>query len=215
MKEARSGATGIGRVLSPMLVAHSLALAERYLGDTRPVSAPVASVAAVGPRAWFVLQTVARGEDAVIEALGELGFESYAPTMLKEVIHHRTRRPVTREFKLFNRYLFARLPLDTRQWRTVEAIEEVDYALGANGVPCPIGDGEIARFKRAEAEGLFDVSKAASFPIGSRVRVLSGPFGGFSGQVTSLPGRGVVKAMVGLFGGLVPVEFQFDMVEPE
>jgi transcription antitermination factor NusG len=205
-----------GVKFDPMLVEHCLKLAEEFLEDTKPAAvATPAIVVRVGPIAWFVLQTVVRGEDAVIEALGELGFESYAPTMLMEVTHHRTRRPVMREFKLFNRYLFARLPLDTRQWRTVEAIEEVDYALGANGVPCPIGDGEIARFKRAQAEGLFDVTKAASFPIGSRVRALSGPFSGFSGLVDSLPGRGVVKAMVQLLGGLVPVEFPFDMVEPE
>jgi transcription antitermination factor NusG len=200
----------------PMLVEHCLELAEAFLEDSKPVAAsePVVIVQS-GPRAWFVLQTASRGEDAVIAALAELGFESYAPTMLREVIHHRTRRPVKRAFKLFNRYLFAHLPLNTTQWRTVEAIEEVDYALGANGIPCPVADAEIARFKRAEAEGLFNVTKAASFPLGSRVRVTSGPFGGFGALVVSLPGRGVVKAMVDLLGGLVPVEFPFDMVEPE
>lgn len=203
-------------VLSPMLVAHSLALAERYLRDTRPVmTMTVAGTAPARARAWYVLQTIVRGEDAVIEALDELGFASYAPTMRKEVFHRRSRRTVMRTFKLFNRYLFAELPVDTRQWKTVEAIDEVDYALGANGVPCPVAAAEIQRFKAAEAARLFDVTKGERFPVGSRVRALTGPFGGFAGLVTSLPGRGVVKAMIEIFGRLTPVEFRYDMVEPE
>lgn len=201
-------------VLSPMMVAHSMALAERYLADTRPVVLPV-EVVPVGPRAWFVLQTVVRGEDKVIGALTDLGFESYAPTMRKDIVHRRTRRPVTREFKLFNRYLFALLPIDTRQWKTVRAIEEYDSVLGANGVPCPVPQADIDRFKAAEAASQFDVTKAAIFPVGSRVRVLSGPFGGFSGLVESLPGRGVVKAILEIFARGTPVDFPFDMVEPD
>ncbi len=201
-------------VLSPMLRDHALALAERYLTETRPVAVP-AELVAVGPRAWFVLQTILHGEVKVIDGLKALGFASYRPLMRKEIWHRRSRRTVERTFPLFNRYLFAELPRDTRGWRTVEDIEEIDYALGGNGVPCPVAAAEVERFKAAEAARLFDDTKAERFPVGSRVRALSGPFGGFAGQVTSVAGRGVVKAMIEIFGRMTPVEFRFDMVEPE
>lgn len=190
------------------------ASAERKWGALRPIQVPVVSApiaAEVGPRAWFVLQTAMHGEDKVSEALGDLGFEAYTPVMRKQV--YRRRKLVERELRLFNRYVFARLPVNTRDWKTVEDIEEIDYALGGNGVPCPIADAEIARFQRAQAAGEFDVLKATAFPIGSRIHVLSGPFGGFSGLVESLPGRAIVKAAVEIFGRFTPIEFPFDAVE--
>ena len=39
------------------------------------------------------------------------------------------------------------------------------------------------------------------------------PFGGFFGKVESVRGRGVVTAMIELFGRLTPVEFQPDEIE--
>lgn len=201
-------------VLSPMLVAQSLALAERYLQDTRPV-ARQAEVVAVGPRAWFVLQSVMHGEKKLCEALDCLGVETYVPMARKEVKHRRSRRPVMRQFRLFNRFIFAFLPKDTSQWRTVRAIDEYDGVLGMGGVPSPVADADIARFRREEAARAFDITKTERFPVGSRVHVLSGPFGGFAGLVESLPGRDVVRAMLEIFGRSTAVDFPFDTVEPD
>ena len=39
------------------------------------------------------------------------------------------------------------------------------------------------------------------------------PFGGFFGKVESVRGKGVVTAMIELFGRLTPVEFQADEIE--
>lgn len=202
-------------VLSPMLVAHSLSLAERYLKDTRPGMAQKVDEVASGPRAWFVLQTAVHGEDKVAKALAEMGFQSYAPMMRKDIWHRQKTKLVTRKFRLFNRYLFAYLPIDAGQWKTLEDIKEVDYVLGANGVPCPVPAAEIERFKSAEAARLFDDTKQDRFPMGSRVRAVGGPFGGFAGRVVSVAGRGIVHAMLEIFGRMVPVQFPYNMVEPD
>lgn len=199
-------------VLSPMLVKHSLALAERYLSDMRPVALP-AEIVPEGPRAWYVLQTVARGETKMVKALDDLGFESYVPVMRKEV--YRRRRLVEREFRLFNRYVFAHLPMNPRAWRTVRDVEEFDCVLGDHDGPCSVAEADIERFRAAEAAREFDDTKRVRFPIGSRVRAVAGPFGGFAGRVTSLTGKGVVEAMIEIFGRLTPVKFPYDMVEPE
>lgn len=206
-------------VLSPMLVAHSMALAERYLKDTRPTAISSDFERLPGsprpPCSWFVLQTVLHGEDKVAEALAEMGFDTYAPMMEKEIWHPRKSRLVTRKFRLFNRYLFAYLPVDARRWKTLEDIKELDYVLGANGVPCPVPAAEIERFKLAEDLRLFDDTKQDRFPKGSRVRAVGGPFGGFAGRVVSVAGRGVVHAMLEIFGRMVPVQFPYNMVEPD
>lgn len=199
---------------SRALVRHALKLADQVWHNKRPADVP-APVVPAGPSAWFVIQTVMHGEDKVAEALAAMGFESYMPMMRIEVTHHRTRRPVMREFPLLNRYVFAFLPINTGEWKTLEAIEEVAAVLGDHKGPQPVPEAEIHRLKEGEAARAFDVTKRGRFPRGSRVRVVRGPFGGFAGQVSSLPGRGIVKAMVEFLGTLRPVEFKYDMVEPD
>jgi transcription antitermination factor NusG len=135
--------------------------------------------------------------------------------MTRDVWNCKKKVMTARVFRLFNRYLFARLPIDTRQWKMVEAIDELDSVLGANGVPAIVPEADITRFRKAEEAHEFDVTKRERFPIGSKIHVMTGPFGGFAGQVVSVEGKRMVKAMVEIFGGLVPVDFPWDTVVPE
>lgn len=198
--------------LNPELVDHALQLAAQHLQDARTEAA---CVVPQGPRAWFVLQTVLHGEEKVAEALKAMGFESYAPMMKRDVWVSRAKRVTTRTFRLFNRYLFAKLPADTRQWKMVRAIDEYDGVLGANGIPAVVREADIVRFRAAEAACEFDLTKHDRFPVGSRLRILRGPFGGWSGQVVSVEGKRVVRAIIDLLGRLTPVDFPWDAVEPE
>jgi transcription antitermination factor NusG len=202
-----------GRIVSAGLVSHALELAARHGIGRKPEPPP--PVVDYGPFAWYVLQTIMHGEDDVCEGLAVIGFESYVPMMRKEITNPRSHKTTTREFRLFNRYVFAFLPANTRAWRTVEAIDGYDAVLGDGAGPVAVPEADIARFKHAEAARQFDVTKAQRFPVGSRIRVVAGAFGGFAGLVESLPGRGVVKAMVEIFGRYTPVQFPFDNVEPE
>lgn len=223
--------------LDPVLVDHAMRLAEAEWRDAMAAGlglAPAVIVAAPS-RAWFVVQTTAHGEDKAREALGELGYETFAPTLRKEVWNKQKKVRSVRTFPLFSRYLFAELPARTELWAGVRAIEEVDRVLGQNG-GLPVPRAEVERFIAAEAAGAFDEAKRAEearsrslrlqksrgrraealirYPVGSGVRALRGPFEGFSGHVTDITGRGVVKAMIRLFGGLTPVEFFPDDIEP-
>jgi transcription antitermination factor NusG len=202
-----------GRTVSASLVSHALELADRHGIGEKAALPPL--IIDHSPLAWYVLQTVMHGEDKVRDGLGELGFESYVPMMRKEIWHHRQHRHVAREFRMFNRYVFAHLPSNTRAWRTFFEIEEIETVLGDSVGPVAVPESEISRFKAAEAARQFDVTKEELFPIGSRLRVLSGPFGGFAGLVVSHPGRGVVRAMVEIFQRSTPVSFPFDTVAPD
>ena len=53
-----------------------------------------------------------------------------------------------------------------------------------------------------------------TFAHGEHVRILSGPFSGFTGQVEEInPDKGVLKVMVTIFGRSTPVELNFLDVE--
>jgi transcriptional antiterminator NusG len=202
-----------GRIVSAGLVSHALELATRHRIGERPEPPPI--IVDDVPFAWYVLQTIMHGEEKVCDALAGIGFESYVPMMRKEVTRRASRKAKFIELRLFNRYVFAHLPANTRAWRTVDAIEELDAVLGDAGGPVAVPEADIARFKGAERARQFDVTKRERFPIGSRIHVVAGPFGGFAGLVDSHPGRGIVKAMVEIFGSYTPIHFPFEMVEPE
>ena len=220
----------VGKILGGT-VADALALAERVWGADRP--APAVIVRA-GPRAWFVVLTRVGGERDARSALGDLGYETFVPTLRREVWLKQRKVRTVREFPLFNRYVFAELPARPSEWGVIRRIEEIERVLGCNG-GLPVPEGEVRRFVRAQADGAFDEARHAEerrerearrtsgrsrreeaairYPVGARIRALRGPFGGFAGHVTDVTGRGAVKAMVALFGGLTPVEFAIDDIE--
>lgn len=208
--------------LDPGLVDHALALAAQHLQDAA-VAAPPPDP---GPRAWFVLQTVMHGEDEAKEALEGEGFRVFMPVLRREIYVRYLRKVAVREFKLFNRYLFAELPVVLESWGRVWSIEAIDCALGASGRPQAVRNTVIAEVMAADAAGAFDETLVltgrqrrgearARFPVGSRARAKAGPFSGFSGMVTSVTGQGAVKVMIELFRSMVPVEFKPGDVEPE
>lgn len=219
-------------MMTPEMVAHAEEMYDRHLARAREQEAakPVAIVSE-GPRAWFVVQSVVRGEGAVEDGLKELGCSVYLPKMRKDVFRKASRKWIEREFFLFNRYLFAELPVDPSAWAAIRTIDEIDSILGMGGKPAPIPASDVRRFMDAEAALAFDETRDARirrgeigrsrretaimrFPVGVRVRAVSGPFGGFSGLVTSVTGRGAVVAMLEIFANATPVEFPIEMVEP-
>lgn len=197
---------------------YALELAEKTW-PTKPVEAPV--VVREGPRAWFVLQTVSRGEDKAKEALEDAGYLTLLPTMRRDIIHHRTGKKVRRSFKLFNRYLLAELPQNPRYWSPVRKIEEIDCALGCNGMPVPVPQREIDLVLADQAAGKWDelmgvdhrANTLKRFSLGSRARAKDGPFGGFAGLVTNVHARGSLDVLLDIFGRMTPVEFEVDQLE--
>ncbi len=92
-------------------------------------------------------------------------------------------------------------------------------------------ESDVRRFMSAEEAMEFDDTREAKirrkeigrtnretavlrYPIGARLRAVTGPFGGFAGHVICITGRGTIEAMIEIFGGLTPVEFPISMVEP-
>lgn len=180
---------------------------------------------------WYVVRTNIRCEDKAASNLRAAGYEVYLPKMRKDMIHHRTKAVITREFVLFNRYLFAAQPATGADWYTLRSSEGVECVLGVDGVPMPVPAASVEAFRNAEIDMQFDDTKAARLHRGEierthelelrkrfkarrSVRVLNGPFGGFAGQVESITGRLTIKAMILIFGRMTTVEFAPADLEP-
>lgn len=176
-------------------------------------------------RKWFIVETECNREDRATEALRAARYRVYMPVMKKTIIHHRTKEPLNKSFKLFNRYLFVSLDPMNMDFGGVRACKGVVKVLGIqlDGHPCEIDRDVVKRFMLAQRRGDFNEitlltrkQMAIKLPLGSPIRVRhEHTFGGFYGQVTKVKGKGVITAGLEIFNRLVHVDLgtgDFDMV---
>jgi len=174
---------------------------------------------------WYVARTGIRCEDRAASSLRSAGFDVYLPRMRKDIIHHRTKAVITKEFVLFNRYLFVGVESGPFHFGFARSCDGVESLLGVNGLPARVSAKIVREFREAEVEMEFDDTRKAKiyrgeimanekdelkakFHKGLRVAVKEGhSFSGFYGSVVAAKGRRKVKAMIELLGGMVPVEF--------
>ncbi|MBD2101347.1 transcription termination/antitermination protein NusG [Leptolyngbya sp. FACHB-261] len=129
------------------------------------------------------------------------------------------------EEKIFPGYVLVRMLMDDEVWQVVKNTPNVINFVGAEQrrrygrgrghvKPLPLSNAEVERiFKQAEEqEPVIKVSMAA----GDRIKVLSGPFKDFEGEVVEVsPERNKLKALLSIFGRDTPVELEFNQVQKE
>ena len=81
--------------------------------------------------------------------------------MRRDVVHHRTKKVVTKELVLFNRYLFVAQPAAGADWFRLRRCDGVEAVLGSGGRYLPVDARAVEAFRRAEAELEFDETRAA------------------------------------------------------
>lgn len=170
-----------------------------------------------------------RKNETIIERyLRDEGFHVYMPSLRKDIRHHRTKEIITRRFPLLTGYVF--VGGDYEMVYRLAECDGVTAVLGNAEAPHVIPEETIRMFMTAEEEMQYDDTMEAKihrreraatvkadlalrFPTGSKFEVKEGPFAGFHGEVTSVHGRACVKAMMNIFGGLVPTEFTSEQIE--
>lgn len=151
--------------------------------------------------------------------LVKAGYEVYLPTLVKDIIHHRSKKRIQRQFPLFHRYMFVNVAADG--WYTLGEVPGVGGYL-----PGEIPSEIVKKWQELETSGKFyeaipprlsrkqrvNALKRRYMP-GSRRRVIQGPFTGFYGLVTNVEARGAVKLMMEYMGRETIVEFNAEQVE--
>ena len=143
-------------------------------------------------RLWYVVRTNIKCEDRAARNLRQAGYRVYLPKMRKDIVHHRTKKRITRSFVLFNRYLFVGVPAEDPNWYKLRACEGVECVLGEDGPEgrryLPVPRETVASFVMAQRNLDFDATRRAEikrkeigrtekqtlkmrFPVGSRFRV--------------------------------------------
>jgi len=178
---------------------------------------------------WFVIQTLSGKENKVCNALQRQldsedakdvpVYEVSIPT--EKVSEVRQGKKYTTTRKIFPGYILVRMDLykpenseiDEVAWYFVRNTQGIIGFIGGSSRPVPLAQNEVANlFREAEAEE--QVKPKVLFEIGEIVRINSGAFDNFEGNIEEIDNeRGKLKLMVSIFGRSTPVELEFWQVE--
>ena len=173
-----------------------------------------------GQAKWYVVHTYSGHENKVkanIEkmvenrAMQDLIMEITVPT--EDVIEikddgkgHKTTRKKKR--KIFPGYVIIKMIVTNETWYLVRNTQGVTGFVGHGSEPTPLTPEEVARMGIEKVDIDLDVKG------GDVVRVISGPFESFMGEVLDInPDKQVLNVRISMFGRDTPVELEFAQVD--
>lgn len=180
---------------------------------------------------WFVIHTYSGYENKVASniltvvenrKMQDQILEVKIPTEIVTEVKDDKKREVER--KIFPGYVMVRvacrykkrsefedeeLTMSDEAWYIMRNTRGVTGFVGPGSKPVPLTDEEVI------ALGIEKKSIEVDYSVGDFVNILSGPFDGFSGVVSSIDlTKEVVVVMISMLGRETPVELQLNQVEP-
>jgi transcriptional antiterminator NusG len=173
---------------------------------------------------WYVVRALSGKEKKVkeyIEAeISKLKLEEQVSQVLiptEKVYQLRKGKPIQKERNYLPGYILIHAALDGEIEHILKGIPGVIGFMGTDGKPVPLRPEEVARIlgKVDElSENVEDVS--IPFFVGEAVKVIDGPFNGFSGIVEEVhEEKKKLIVSVKIFGRRTPLELKFMQVEKE
>jgi transcriptional antiterminator NusG len=138
---------------------------------------------------------------------------------MEDVIEFKNGKKVVVQKKVYPGYLYIRCFLDDHSWDVIRNTPGVTGFVGTGGKPVPLKaadvDAALAVPDEEETEGAATGGTKRQRPkleyeVGESVRVKTGPFADFSGQIAEINEDQLkVKVLVNIFGRETPVELEF------
>jgi transcription termination/antitermination protein NusG len=175
------------------------------------------------PMEWYVVHTFSGYENSVKRALEdrikgkpieELFGEILVPS--EQVTERRGKKAVKTNRKFFPGYIFVNMELNDATRSLVKNTPKVTGFLGGN-TPKPVPPAEMSRALGQTSPVVEDTAVVPDvvYSVGDHVRVKSGPFANFTGEVEDVDqDKRKVKMSVSIFGRPTPVTVDFSEVEP-
>ena len=164
---------------------------------------------------WYVVHTYSGHENKVkvnLEKLVEnrgmqdLVLSVIVPTEDRVEVTETGRTVKTR--KIFPGYVIVKMIVTNESWYLVRHTQGVTGFVGEGSEPIPLTDEEVRRL------GIEKTVIVLNINVGDAIRIISGPFKGFTGVVEDVhPDKQTLRAKVDMFGRATPVELEFDQVD--
>jgi len=179
--------------------------------------------------AWYVVRAVS-GQEKKVKSYLETEIvrqkmQDHIPEVLipiEKVYEMRNGKKKIRERNFFPGYVLVNADLTHGEVsHIIKSIPGVLGFLGSedgqNRIPVPLRQAEVNRILgKVEEVDDVEVGMDANFMIGESVKVMEGPFAGFSGSVQEIfEDKKKLNVVVKIFGRSTPVELNFIQVEKE
>lgn len=167
---------------------------------------------------WYVVQTYSGHEAKVkkdllqrVESM-EMGDRIFQVEVPEErVVEIKNGKRDEKQKKVFPGYMLVEMLFDKDSFRVVKETPSVIGFVGAGQQPVPLSEKEVKRILNRTATKRARMQ--VNIRVGEHVKVTSGPFADFSGEVVEIsPERGKLKVLVSIFGRATPVELDFSQV---
>lgn len=175
---------------------------------------------------WYIVNTFSGYENSVKRALEERiknhGLDELFDDILvpsEEVTERRGKRTIKVKKKFFPGYLFVRMDATDNALSLINNTPKVSGFVGAQPgkKPRPVPQAQIDKMlgKAQPQEEVEEVVPDVDYEVGAAVRVKSGAFANFQGEVVEVNNeKRKLRLSVSIFGRPTPVEVDFTEVEP-
>lgn len=151
---------------------------------------------------WFAVQTLSGQEPKALLNLRRQAYTTFFPAFRRQVRH--ARRTSWKNQALFPGYVFVHLDLTQDRWYPINSTQGVCRLVSFCGRPACLPQGLVERLAEATDEA-GTIRLAESLVSGDKVRVLSGAFADWIGQVAALPDRDRATILLDMLSRKVPV----------
>ena len=168
---------------------------------------------------WYIVHTYSGHENKVkvnlekrIEYMnmGEKIFRVEVPQ--KTITKMKDGKKLDRDEKIFPGYVLVEMIMDDDSWYVVRHTAGVTKFVGSSKKPIPAKDSEIKKILHRTQTQVAKVE--LDVKIGDKVRIISGPFSDFIGDITEVyPDKSKLRATVSIFGRETPVELEYKQIQ--
>ncbi len=173
---------------------------------------------------WYVVRAIT-GQEKKVKALIESeldreGLRNHVPQILiptERIYQVKNGKKTSKEKAYLPGYILIQAELVGEVGHIIDSINGVVGFLGGKSTPTPLRQSEVNRI----LGNVDDISEqgevmAEPYIIGETVKVIDGPFSGFSGVIEEvMEDKKKLKVMVKIFGRRTPLELNFVQVEKE
>ena len=178
----------------------------------------------VTDKKWYVIRAVT-GQEAKVKKyitteLARVGLDSQVEDILvptEKVIQIRQGKKVQKEKTYFPGYIMIKADISGEILHIIRSITNVLGFLGETkgGEPIPLRTSEVNRMLgKVDELAISGEQISIPFNIGESVKVIDGPFNGFTGSIDNVnEEKRKLEVMVKIFGRKTPLELSYMQVE--
>jgi transcriptional antiterminator NusG len=173
---------------------------------------------------WYVLRVISGQEKKVKQYIEtELKRENMAEKVnqilipMEKVVQLRKGKKITKERNYFPGYIMLEAELEGEMQHVIKSVVGVVGFLGSKDHPESLRPSEINRMLgKVDALNESGDNVEVPFLIGEPVKVIDGPFNGFSGVIEEInEEKKKLKVIVKIFGRRTPLELNYMQIEKE